>query len=545
MGLSINRDGREADDTCGGAAIVVPVDAEFGAGRSGGRAAGPGFAGLVRAARLALRRPAVQAAVLTLAFVAFRLAVFGVIGLGVDESYSITIARPWSLSYFDHPPLHQWIVAASEPMLGAGRATRLPFVLLSGCASWLMFRLGRRLFGETAGVWACLVLNLAGFFTFVSGVWVLPDGPLNVCLLAAALSASRIAVMGKSRSGGAAWRDWLWTGFWIGLAGLSKYQAALFALGFGLFMLTAADRRRWLVRPQPWVAAGLALLVLTPVWVWNARHGWASFLFQGARGAPKHGLSPWGPLVSLAGQAAVLLPWVFVPLASAAWSAIRRGPRRVESWFCLMLAAPAIVVFTLTPLWGDRALPHWAMPGWLMIVPLAGDYLARPSRRSWAAVWLKVSLAATGALWILATVEVSTGLVGRIVGRSGADPTLESVEWRNLRGPVEAALKATPHCPFVAAARWNDGGKVGQAVGDLAPVRVLGSDPRGFAYRQAPSADAGCDAILVVPAGRSADRLAELRSRFGRIEPAGVDIEGRGGPEITLDLYRGYGFRPE
>ena len=30
-------------------------------------------------------------------------------GLGVDESYAVAVARQYSLSYFDHPPLHFWI----------------------------------------------------------------------------------------------------------------------------------------------------------------------------------------------------------------------------------------------------------------------------------------------------------------------------------------------------------------------------------------------------------------------------------------------------
>ena len=31
------------------------------------------------------------------------------LGLGVDESYTLAISRRLSLSYFDHPPLHQWV----------------------------------------------------------------------------------------------------------------------------------------------------------------------------------------------------------------------------------------------------------------------------------------------------------------------------------------------------------------------------------------------------------------------------------------------------
>ena len=62
--------------------------------------------------RVALRQPHIQASLIAAVFVACRLVTAASIGLGVDESYTISIAREWSLSYFDHPPLHLWIVHA-------------------------------------------------------------------------------------------------------------------------------------------------------------------------------------------------------------------------------------------------------------------------------------------------------------------------------------------------------------------------------------------------------------------------------------------------
>ena len=38
-----------------------------------------------------------------------RLATAAAMGLGMDESYTTAISRDLHLSYFDHPPLHQWI----------------------------------------------------------------------------------------------------------------------------------------------------------------------------------------------------------------------------------------------------------------------------------------------------------------------------------------------------------------------------------------------------------------------------------------------------
>ena len=43
--------------------------------------------------------------------------------------------------------------------------------------------------------------------------------------------------------------------------------------------------------------------------------------------------------------------------------------------FLLCLSLPAIVLFSLTPLWGGRGQPHWTMPGWFFVFPLMGVWI--------------------------------------------------------------------------------------------------------------------------------------------------------------------------
>lgn len=51
-------------------------------------------------------------------------------GFAGDEAYTAVISRTLALSYFDHPPLHQWIVHAFAAVAGEGWWLRLPFVLI-------------------------------------------------------------------------------------------------------------------------------------------------------------------------------------------------------------------------------------------------------------------------------------------------------------------------------------------------------------------------------------------------------------------------------
>jgi 4-amino-4-deoxy-L-arabinose transferase-like glycosyltransferase len=115
-----------------------------------------------------------------------RFVLAAVIGLGVDESYVVSVARFFSLSYFDHPPLYFWLVKLMALVTGSeyGLLLRGPFILLFAGSTWLMFRITSRCFGELAGFYAALLMNVSAVFSLSSGGWILPDGPLFFFMLA-------------------------------------------------------------------------------------------------------------------------------------------------------------------------------------------------------------------------------------------------------------------------------------------------------------------------------------------------------------------------
>jgi 4-amino-4-deoxy-L-arabinose transferase-like glycosyltransferase len=486
-----------------------------------------------------------RALAITLVFVGFRLAACPLVGLGVDESYTVAISRELSLSYFDHPPLHQWIAHVFGGLLGWGTLLRLPFIALSGVASWLMFVLGRRLFGEAAGVWATLSFNLAGFFTAIAGSWILPDGPLNVCLLAGATALAGIIFPNAPIRDRGAWRDWLIVGASLGLAGLSKYQAVFFGFGVLVFFLSAPGRWRELLRPAPVAAAMLALAIVSPVIIWNAQRGWVSFLFQGARGVASHGPAPLLVLEEILGEAGLLLPWIFAPLVIAAWRAAPAGWRDERRWYCLVLGVPAIVLFSVTSFWAKLALPHWSMPGWLMLFPLMGDWLAHSAQaRTWPRRWALWSTVGTLVVWAVVVGAMASPWVKTLIPSVRRDPSTDMAAWTHLRQTVQARQRGGAHCLFLAALNWRDGGKIGAAVGDLAPVRVLSVDPRGFGFLTNPPSLAGCDALVIGEPDAVAARAGELAGMFASVRSAPNDREGRSGAdEIDLAILDARGLK--
>src|SRR5579871_343073 len=188
---------------------------------------------------------------LIIVFLLARAILAATLDFTVDESYTIANARHLALSYYDHPPAQSWIVYAFSAVLGEGHAIRLPFILLFAGSSWLLFCLTRRLFGAEAGVWSVLALNLSAFFTVSAGTFVVPDGPLLFCLLAAALVVARSLFPAADPP--SPWATWLLAGLWIGLGGLSKYHAGLFALGLACFFASSPARRRIFLQPAPYV----------------------------------------------------------------------------------------------------------------------------------------------------------------------------------------------------------------------------------------------------------------------------------------------------
>ena len=206
--------------------------------------------------------------------------------------------------------------------------------------------------------------------------------------------------------------------------------------------------------------------MIAPVVVWNARHGWVSFAFQGGRGAPAAGLKPAQLLVMALGQIAYLSPWLFAPLAMGLVDAWRKraDERRL---FLLCLALPPVVVFTLTPLWGGRGQPHWTMPGWFFVFALMGAWVrdqsvADRTLRRWAYACAGL-LAAAAALM---SFQVATGWPLRLFLRPGAaDATLEAFGWDGLKDAP--ALRPAP--AFVLADKWSDAGKIALALGRTSP----------------------------------------------------------------------------
>jgi 4-amino-4-deoxy-L-arabinose transferase-like glycosyltransferase len=447
------------------------------------------------------------------AFALLSLYTMASLPLGLDEAYYWYWAKHPALSYLDHPPLVAWTIALSTALGGNGAlAVRLGGFLLLWVGFGCGFATVRRLFPRAAPglAWEyLLVLNLTVIFPGATLIHT-PDTPLLACWLTALYFGARIAA-DQDRAA------WYGLGPALGLGMLAKYTMVLLIPGMLLFLLLSPGHRHWLGRREPWLAALLALLVWTPVPLWNWQHDWVSFQFQlhhGFKGDEDSALDK--VLGYAAGQAAIVSPLLWLTFV---WYSLRgmgtglpeglRGGSPACLYLTLM-SWPVVLFFACTSLCGTQAEANWPAPAYAAGLMLAWAVLRgalpphRGNRRV-AQLVLAVSL--------LLNVALRTHLVHPWLPLRPADDRMrELAGWQALGHQVQAAIDAHPH-----PTGWFLMGDKGTTLAEALYYtgnRYLGFDParpERYLFLDDPNDRLrGKDAIVL------AHDDAPTRARFGR-----------------------------
>ena len=393
-----------------------------------------GYGGGSRFAFVARERRMRDAAIGLVAYaVALRLAYLGLVDLIPEEAYYWNYAQHLDLGYLDHPPLVAWLIRLGTLALGHRElAVRIGALACWAVAAGFAHALARTLYGRAAGLASLVLLAVLPYF-FAIGLVMTPDAPLAAAWSGALLFLARALLFDRARA-------WWGAGACLGVGLLSKYSIGLLGIAVPVFLLWDPPSRRWLRRPEPYAAAALAALLFSPVIVWNAGHGWASFAFQSARRLakpPELGL-PW-----LVASAAILLsPLGLAAAIEAMWrggsnTGIETDGRRARRFLLVFTGVPlaALAAFSLR----HEVRTNWTGPVWLAALPEMARSLAvqadaaasrtRTAARAWAATLLALLLLYGAGLYHLAL-----GLPG--VGYPAA--LRLPVGWRELGAEVDA-----------------------------------------------------------------------------------------------------------
>ncbi len=434
-----------------------------------------------------------------------RLLAAGLLAPGNDEAYHFLYAIHPAASYFDHPPMVAWVERVGLTLVGpfSTLGLRLGFIALAAGSTWLTARIAGRWYGERAGFFAALALNLSGYYGLAAATFALPDGPLLFFWL---LTLDRIdlALERPERL-----RNWAAMGLAWGLAMCSKYHAIFLPAATVLYLLLRPHRRRLLRSPGPYLAVTLGLLVFSPVIVWNARNGWASFAFQGGRALGGFAPRPDSLLTAIGAQAAYLFPWIWLPLMVVAWRLFRgwredRDTERERLAFCLF-AAP-MAVFTAVACFRP-VLPHWGLVGMLALFPALGRAMADRFQVDSRRMRRRLVLASVFSILLLAltVAEFRSGWLQR--GPDGGfgvltaktDPTADSYGWDQVADRLDRLGLLDDPRTFVFTRNWYQSAHLAYATKLRRPVTCYNlGDARGFAFWSRPDDWLGRDGVLVM-----------------------------------------------
>jgi hypothetical protein len=328
---------------------------------------------------------------------------------------------------------------------------------------------------------------------------------------------------------------------------LSKYHAVLLPAGTVLYLLLKPTARRCLRQPGPYLAAVVGLALFAPVIVWNAQHGWASFLYQGNRAGGFHGLQLAMLLEALVGQILYLTPWIWVVLVIVLVGHLRRGP---GNWsdseaFLICQAVPALTLFMGLSTF-QRIMPHWPLIGFVALMPMLGRtwserLAADPSRVTRRLIFVA---AAPVVLAILFITHARTGLLqdsrGQLLGlfRPASDPSVDTIRWDQIARALKRRGLLDDPRSFLFTDYWCFSAELAMATRSAVPVACFHRDARSFTFWSRPEDWVGRDGIFV----RVEDGLAEAANYtpwFSRIESlASIPIVRAGATMETVRLYR-------
>lgn len=290
--------------------------------------------------------------VCVLVIILLRGAVAASTPLSYDEAYYWLWSRHLAAGYYDHPPLIAFLIRGGTALFGdTSIGVRFLPWLLSATASWAVWRAGAILLkNEYAGALAVLIFNLMPMIG-VESLVATPDAPEIAAAAWLTFALAKIADGGHG-----AW--WIAAGVAAGFALLSKFTAFFLGAGILVWLALVPKERHWFASSWPYLGGMIALLMFFPVVLWNAEHGWASFVMQLGR-IDAGGFTPRYLGEFLAGQLVLATPFIGI-LAVAGIVMVLRSRDAMHSERALLVAmiAPATLYFLWHSL-HDRVQGNW------------------------------------------------------------------------------------------------------------------------------------------------------------------------------------------
>jgi 4-amino-4-deoxy-L-arabinose transferase-like glycosyltransferase len=457
-----------------------------------------------------------------------------------DEAQYWLWSRTLDFGYYSKPPMIAWAIWATTAVGGDSEGwVRLSAALFQGGATFVVFLIGRRLYGAAVGLAAAALYGLMPGVQ-LSALVAATDAPLLFFLSLAILAYVTLpSVQGRRRLLVATG-----LGAALGLAFLSKYAAVYFLAGAGTHLaLSARARAAW----SPAAAAAAILtfaVIVAPNLAWNAAHGFAT-VHHTAANAAWNGVRLFnlGALAQFVGsQFGVFGPIPLGALSAGAALALvrRRAPPADLALLCFTLPPLAIVS---AQAFISRANANWSGAAYLTGAVLAAAWLVRWRARRWLIA--AIALQAAVAIVVLAVVLQPAlgdriGLANGLKRARGWAETSRVILDRAAREPELSAIAVNNRFLFYAVAYY---GRDRLTTATPLTSWLLMGEPRNQAETAAPLTPAVGRRVLMV--SYEGWRRPEMQADFARASGLEIDsvwLDRR--HKRKLEMFVGEGFAP-
>src|SRR6202166_537089 len=377
-------------------------------------------------------------ALTVLALVALRLVAAAWTPLTFDEAYYWMWSKHLAGGYYDHPPMVAIVIRLGTEIAGDTElGVRLVSILLALPMSWATYRAASILFGgQRVAATATILLNVT-LMAAVGTLIVTPDAPWLVASSFVLFFLAKLLETGRG-----AW--WLAVGAAVGAALLSKYTALFFGPAILIWLVSVAKLRRWLISPWPYLGGLVALLIFSPVILWNADHHWVSFIKQIGRARIEDFKPAFiGELIPT--QVAFATPLVFILGAMGLHALAWRNTGAFAARALINAMFWTIVAYFVWHSLHARVEANWfapAYPAFAIAAAVAahlGQWPARAQRL--VDLWLRWASPVGILMFAFLIVQANTGWLSGY--RRDATVRSVGVGWRELAAGIEAVRVRT------------------------------------------------------------------------------------------------------
>lgn len=393
---------------------------------------------------------------LGLAIIAWRLWVVDHLGitLYLDEAQYWTWAQHMDWGYFSKPPGIAALIWLSTALFGDGLlGVKLLGMLCYPAAAAVGWAIARRLYDERTAFWSAIALLTLPMFAGL-GLFVSTDGLLTLFWMLALWAYLRALDSDT-------WGDWLLVGLCCGLGLLSKYTMLAW-LGAAFLHLLLVHRAR-LATAKPWLAALLALLILSPNIAWNVAHDFptlkhtAEITLEKETGNRLAALgefwaAQWGSFGPVLGSIFLLLLW-----------RIRQSWNDTNSRLLFWFALPLWAIVSLQAMKGG-ANANWAAPAFAPATIAVVAWLLAQGKRRLLLAGLLLNLTLVGLIYHWPSIIA----VAQVQNPAKKNPFSRAMGWDELGRQLHPVFAAHPGAVLTSPTR-NLMAHMGYQMRDLNP----------------------------------------------------------------------------